>query len=145
MLINKDIQITNRLMGSIPHGADLLQSLTKIAVDNNITLGRVEAIGAVQKACIGFYDQSTKTYDHVKLEAPLEILNLTGNISIKDGKPMVHAHVTLSDHQGKAIGGHLFEGTTVFACEWLIEVFTGPELVRKLDDKTGLTLWSKDS
>jgi len=130
-----------RIMGRLAHGSDLLNELTAVCVKEGVRLGRVEAIGAVQKAQVGFYDQMHKKYGYIEFDHPMEILKLTGNISIKEGKPMVHAHVTLSDEQGRAFGGHLAEGTVVFASEFILEILEGPELARVHDEVTGLALW----
>ena len=128
-------------MGRLSHGADLLEELTKICTDRGIECGRVEAIGAVQKACVGYYDQNRREYKFNTLDAPMEILKLSGNVSIKEGAPMVHAHITLADDKGRAFGGHLAPGTIIFACECLIEAFDGPSFMRTHDEKTGLALW----
>ncbi len=130
------------LMGRLDHGADLLEEITQICSNENIQMGRVEAIGAVSGARLGFYNQQAREYQFYVSEEPLEILSLSGNISIKDGNVMVHAHVILSDENGDAFGGHLATGTTIFACECLIEVFDGPVLERLPDEKTGLPLWN---
>ena len=74
----------------------------------------------------------------------MEIVSMYGNISLKNGKPFVHAHVVLSDKKGNARGGHLLPGSSVFACELTIEEFEGPELIRGFDERTGLTLWPKE-
>lgn len=75
----------------------------------------------------------------------MEILSCVGNVSLKVGKPSVHVHIALADEKGKAFGGHLMPGTTVFACEAFIEEMQGKPLDRRLDEKTGLALWAKDS
>ena len=97
--------------------------------------------GAVQKARLAYYDQDNQVYNFYELDEHLEILNLSGNISLKNGKPMVHAHITLSNSEGKAFGGHLAAGTIVFACECIIEGFHGLEYSRGHDKTTGLPLW----
>jgi len=89
-----------------------------------------------------FYNQEKREYEFIKIDQPLEITNLTGNISIRDGIPMAHAHITLSDSTGKAFGGHLAAGTIVFAGEWIIESFDGPVFERVFDQETGLPLWT---
>ena len=83
-------------------------------------------------------------YRFYDLNQTLEITNLIGNISIKDGVPIVHAHVTLSDKDGHAYGGHLAPGTIVFACEVVVQALDGPSFERGLDQKTGLPLWKMD-
>ena len=130
------------VMGRLAYGCDLLHELTGIAASRGIRLGRIEAIGAVQKANIGFYDQTAREYRFHEIDHPAEITKLVGNISLKDGQPFVHTHITLSDESGKAFGGHLAPGTIIFACEFLIEAFDGPAFHRETDEQTGLLLWS---
>ena len=141
MAVYNKVTKTKTFMGKLAHGADLLEELTLICKDNNIWLGRVEALGAVQKAKIGYYDQDKRQYNFIDIDKHLEITNLVGNISLKDGKPIIHAHITLSDSEARAFGGHLAQGTIVFACEFVMEAFDGPKLLRGLDEQTGLPLW----
>ena len=141
MAIIREVKAVKMFMGKLAHGVDLLEEITKICVDQDICLGSVEALGAVKKARLGYYNQQDHEYHFFDLNQTLEITNLTGNISIKDGAPVVHAHVTLSDKDGHAYGGHLASGTIVFACEVAIQVLDGPEFERGLDQETGLPLW----
>jgi uncharacterized protein len=127
--------------GKIEFGKDLLKELTDFCTDNKIESGRIEAVGAVQKARIAFYDQEKRSYNFLTFDSSLEITNLNGNISMKDGGPFVHAHITLADAAGKAYGGHLAPGTIVFACEFIIETFKGAVFERHPDKETGLSLW----
>jgi len=129
------------LVGRLPHGSDLLAELTRVAAENGVLVGRVEAIGAVSRARFGYYDQTGRKYVYLEREEPLEILALVGNVSLKDGGVFVHAHVTLADEAGQAFGGHLAEGTVVFAAEFRIEELVGVELRRVPDKTTGLALW----
>ena len=137
----REVKAVKMFMGKLAHGVDLLEEITKICVEQDICLGSVEALGAVKKARLGYYNQQDQEYCFFDLNQALEITNLTGNISIKDGAPVVHAHVTLSDKDGHAYGGHLAPGTIVFACEVAIHVLDGPEFERGLDQETGLPLW----
>ncbi len=137
----REVEAVKMFMGKLSHGADLLEEITKICVDQDICLGSVEALGAVKKARLGYYNQQGHEYQFLDLNQTLEITNLTGNISIKDGAPIVHAHVTLSNKDGHAFGGHLAPGTIVFACKVIIQVLDGPRFERGLDQETGLPLW----
>jgi len=128
-------------MGKLSYGKDLIEELTRICIKENIQLGRIEALGAVQKACIGYYDQNSREYQFIDLDQHLEITNLVGNVSLKDGNPIVHAHVTLADEKGRAYGGHLAPGTIIFACEFILETFEGQAFNRGFDEETGLPLW----
>jgi len=137
----REVRLERAFMGRLEHGADLLEELTAVAVANGVRLGRVEALGAVRRATVGFYDQGTRTYAYRTLERPLEITSLVGNVSCNDGKPILHAHITLADEAGHAFGGHLAAGTVIFACEFILQAFSGPEFARGLDEATGLPLW----
>ncbi len=136
---------TRTFLGQVSKGADLYKSIAKFCQDEDIKVGRVMAMGAVKNATVAYYNQRKRTYRTMKLKKEMEILGCFGNVSLKDGKPFVHVHIALADKQGKTFGGHLMPGTTVFACEIFVEEFEGKALDRKLDDKTGLALWAKDS
>ena len=139
-----EIKPRRRIMGRLTKGADLLGALEEQCRSHNITLGEVWAIGAVTRARVGYYKQDLRKYMFIDLDRPLEILTLIGNVSLKDGQPMVHAHVTLGDEEGRACGGHLAPGTPVFACEFVIqECLSEKVFQRALDEETGLFLWAK--
>jgi predicted DNA-binding protein with PD1-like motif len=137
----KPVKSRDIFTGKLTYGCDLLEELTNLVTELGVGLGRIEAIGAVQKARIGFYNQETRVYQFSSFDQPMEITNLVGNISLKDGNPFVHAHITLSDSSGKSYGGHLATGTIVFACEFILQTFDGPVFNRGFDDETGLSLW----
>jgi predicted DNA-binding protein with PD1-like motif len=134
--------ILRTIMGQLPYGADLLESLTEIVQKEQITLGRIQAIGATTHAVVAYYDQNTKTYNPLEFTGGMEILNLNGNVSIRDGKPFVHVHILLGDAKGQVFGGHLLPGTKLFACEVSIDVLEGDPLHRAKEDRTGLFLWT---
>lgn len=140
----REVKHVRCLMGRLAHGKDLLEELTSVCEKEEVRLGRVEALGAVKRARVGFYNQESREYEFLELDLPLELTNLVGNVSLRDGEPMVHAHVTLADEKGNAFGGHLAPGTVVFACEFVMQVLEdkeGREFARAHDDATGLPLW----
>ncbi len=128
---------------SIAKGEDLIPFLQEFCAENNIKFGIITAtIGAVSKATIAIYDQKEKKYKKISFEKDMEILSLQGNISLHDLKPMIHAHITLSDINGNAFGGHLMSPTIIFSCEMMIQELTGQEIkTRKSDKTTQLLLW----
>ena len=141
----KEVRHRGYCMGSLPNGIDLLEGFTTLCEKENITLGRLEAIGAVQRACFGFFNQQSREYQFTEKNETMEILKCSGNISLSNGKPMVHAHIILADEHGTAYGGHLAKGTIVFACEFIIQAFdTTVALKREFDATTGLRLWKEE-
>lgn len=128
-------------VGQIELGEDLYEALTRLIQKENIRLGRLQAIGATTHAVVAYYDQKARKYNPMEFPGGMEIVSCTGNISIRDGKPFVHAHIALGDAQGRIFGGHLMPGTRVFACEVFVEEYEGEELIRTQEEKTGLFLW----
>lgn len=124
----------------LDHGADIINQITNLAEENGIETGALSAIGALSRAELGYYDQASHEYGKISLEEPVELAFSSGNISLRDGRPFVHAHAVLSDRTGRTWGGHLTAGT-VFAVEVYLQELSGPPLKRVPDSITGLKLW----
>ena len=130
------------VLARLDRGDDLLEALTELCRSHGVQAGVIHAIGAVERAVIGYYDQRAGRYDELPIPRAMEICNLQANVSVKDGAPFVHAHVTLGGADGRCVGGHLMPGTIVFACEIHLRAFEGEPPVRGLDEPTGLALWT---
>ena len=92
-------------------------------------------------ATLGSYDQNQQVYVTYKKKEPLEIVNCTGNVSLREGNVAVHAHAVLADIDGQTIGGHIFSETVIYAGEIYAQELLGDPLEREYDEKTGLPLW----
>jgi predicted DNA-binding protein with PD1-like motif len=130
------------LLVRLDYGADLVDQISKLAVDEGIHTGTFSVLGALTQAEIAFYDQESHEYSDLPVEENTELVSCTGNVSIREGKPFVHAHVVLADSDGKTIGGHLLRGK-IFAAELFFIELTGEPMVRENDQTTGLYLWSR--
>jgi hypothetical protein len=137
----KQYSIRRTYIGRLPQGADLLESITRICKEENIKIGKITAIGAVKKAVIAIYDQTEKKYHNLEFNKEMEMVSCIGNVSILNGQPFVHCHISLADEQGRCFGGHLMVGTEIFVCELIIEEFEGEPIERVYDEQTGLSLW----
>lgn len=131
------------LQGRLNKGDDIIEALTRVINQNHIVAGVISAIGAVSKAKIGYFDQEQKRYEEKDFDEPMEILSLMGNISLKDDMPFAHLHIVLSRKDYSVIGGHLYNGTIVYALEYKIVPFHGGYFNRNLDSETGLYLWER--
>jgi predicted DNA-binding protein with PD1-like motif len=124
------------------HGTDLLNELQGFVQEKGVNLAWITGLGAVARATLRYYDQTAKSWSDIQLEKQLEVISMVGNVSLLNGEPIVHAHVTLSDEEGRCYGGHLGANTVVFNMEILMTTLSGPPVTRKLDTDTGLTLWA---
>ena len=121
----------------------LLESLTQYAKDNNIKTAEISFIGAVQNVNVMYFNQSNKEYDKHKFEGGHEVLSGLGNVTILEGEPFVHVHMTVADKNGNAFGGHLDEGTKIWLIEAVIKqpTFFGKGIERHFDDELCLSVW----
>lgn len=122
-------------------GKDLLEQLTDFCHDNQIKCAVVSATGAVENASVAYYDQAKKAAVKTVLNAEHELLSLKGNVTIKDNRPFVNAHVVLASKTGEIKGGRLMLGTKIFSAEAFIQELVGEPKVRKEDKVTKLLLW----
>jgi len=111
----------NRFMVYVEKNEKIMDAITQFCVEKQINNGFISGIGAIKSVEIGAFDINTKNYIRKHLEGPLELTSFQGNITIKDGKPFVHAHVTVGDHEMNIMGGHLFEATVAAVGEFSLE------------------------
>ena len=109
--------------------------------ENGVQAASVSVVGAVQRAAYAYYNQTTLQYKEMLSPRHHELSGLVGNISMRDGRPFLHAHATFADINGECVAGHLLKGCVVWVAEVEIRELTGVEVVRQHDERTGLALW----
>ena len=130
-----------RVVARLPHGGDLLAEITAVADEYGMAVAELRAIGALQRARLSFYDQTTHRYEEFSVDEPVELVSLLGTVSRRDGATAVHVHAALAGHHGGCVGGHVAPGCVVFACELVVQELVGEPLERAHDEQTGLPLW----
>lgn len=112
-------------------GQDLRQELEKFTKERGIRAGFViTTVGSLRKASLRLADRSEVT----GFEGKFEIVSLVGTLA-QDG---VHLHASISDGEGRTVGGHLVEGCLVYTtAEIIIGEATGMEFRRETDATTG--------
>jgi uncharacterized protein len=94
-------------------------------------------LGAVSGATISYWNASTRQYEQHALTEQMEVVSLIGNVTLREGKPFVHAHVALGKRDLSVIGGHMNE----LLVHPTLEVWLRPEatpVTRVLDEACGL-------
>ncbi|WP_175059432.1 PPC domain-containing DNA-binding protein [Thermococcus sp. 2319x1] len=126
----------------IPKGKEFLSAVNEFAKKHNVLIGTISAIGTLKNPKIGYFEEESGQYKVIELEGTYELVSALGNISIKDGDPFAHIHVSLGDKEGRLFGGHLIEGE-VFVAEVYIHELLGEPLIRK-PQENGLALWDAE-
>jgi predicted DNA-binding protein with PD1-like motif len=132
-----------RILGRLPHNRDLSASIGTLCRNAAIYTAVFSLAGAVAAVTVGAYDPAQQVYVTFKEPGPLEVVTCVGNVSNKDGHPIVHAQILLSDARGKLVGGRLFSETPLIYGEIDLQELTGPPLTRVYDPQTGLGLWER--
>jgi Predicted DNA-binding protein with PD1-like DNA-binding motif len=125
-------------------GDEVIECLTTLCEDENISLGTINAIGATDYVKIGLYDVVKKEYISKELTGQMEITSLIGNISTKDDEVYLHMHINVCNPQMQVLGGHLNKCIISATCEIIITTING-SVNRILDQNIGLNLFSFDN
>ena len=100
----------------------------------------INGIGAIENPEIGYYSMKDKSYHQRKFMGEYELTSLVGNITIKEGKPFAHTHITLSDTDFRVFGGHLFDAKITATGEFILQL-GNIDIVREMNQDIGLPLW----
>lgn len=120
-------------------GEEIMEQINTFLVNEKIDNAYFSGIGAVQKAELAHFRVDTKKYSSRQFDEPLEITNITGNAYLFEGKPLVHAHATLSDDGFATYGGHLVSAVISAACEITL-VKLNTSLKKRVYEDVGLKL-----
>jgi len=120
-------------------GDEIITSLLHLCQKEDISLGTVTGLGAVDHVLAGIYNLKEKSYHQNEFKGEKEIVSLTGSITRKDGDVYLHIHIAVSGEDGSVVGGHLNEARISATSEIIISKFVG-KVERKYDCVIGLNL-----
>jgi uncharacterized protein len=121
-------------------GEEAFATITRFARDQNLSGASLTALGAFEKATVGWFDLEKKSYRKLPVGEQCEVLSALGDIAVgDDGKPSVHMHVVLGLSDGSTRGGHLIEGTVRPTLEVAL-IETPAHLRRKQRPDLGIAL-----
>jgi predicted DNA-binding protein with PD1-like motif len=121
-------------------GEEAVAALTTFANDAQLTTASLTAIGAFEKATVGWFDFEKKTYKKIEVGEQCEVLSAIGDLAIgDDGKASLHVHVVLGLSDGTTRGGHLLAGTVRPTLE-VVLIDTPSHLRRKKKPDLGIAL-----
>ncbi len=135
----------NQIVLRIDRGEEVMETLIKLCEKEKIKLGSIVGLGAADYLVMGLYDVEKQQFSEIKLEVPLEITSIIGNITEMDGKPYLHLHINASDANGHTYGGHLKAVRISGTSEIFVTVVDG-HVGREKDTltNTGLNLFKFD-
>ena len=107
----------------LERGERIVEALTDFCERQGIRAGSFNGLGTCRNAELGFFIIERAAYEIRSFPEDYEIVALHGNVSLLEGKPLIHAHAVLSDGAFRCWGGHLREAEVLATCE----IFLRPE------------------
>ncbi|MGA9421704.1 MAG: PPC domain-containing DNA-binding protein [Rhodanobacteraceae bacterium] len=120
-------------------GDETAACLLAFARAHKLGAAHLTAIGAFERAVLGYFDWQNKDYRRKRVDRQVEVVSLIGDVALKGGEPKLHMHAVLGEADGNALGGHLLEGQVRPTLEVTITE-TPAHLQRVHDDESGLAL-----
>jgi predicted DNA-binding protein with PD1-like motif len=125
----------------LERGDKVRESVEGFAAQVGLGGARISAIGALENPELAVYDLPQKKYYSRTFEGIFELLTADGNITLKDGRPFMHMHVAIGDHEYRVHGGHLKDAVVGVVVEMFMEPLAEP-LSREMDEDIGLPSWA---
>jgi predicted DNA-binding protein with PD1-like motif len=120
-------------------GDEAFSGLFEFAQQYHITSAHFTAIGAVNGATLGWFDPQRKAYKKIPIKGQREVIGMSGDIAVYQGKPVVHTHMLLGDSDGTTRGGHVLAAYVSPTLEVMVTV-DPVTMQKRFDPDTDLTL-----
>lgn len=130
----------NTIIARIDKGEEILEQIKAIALQENIRLASVQALGAVNHFTVGVFKTDEKKYYSNTFDGSFEIVSLTGTINTMNDEFYCHLHMSAGDDKGHVFGGHLNKAIVSATCEMVIQIIDG-KVDRYFDEEIGLNLF----
>ena len=130
----------SRVLMTLAKGDYINRTFESFAAIKGVEFAWLNGIGALENPEIGYYSIDDKSYHKKQFKGEFELTSLIGNITLKEGKPFAHTHITFSDSNYKVFGGHLFDAKITAAGEFLIQL-GNDKINREMNHGIGLPLW----
>jgi uncharacterized protein len=135
----KSLKFDTYLVIRLEKDEEIISALTRAIRQAKIKGGFFYGLGVGKDLELGYFDAHEQRYTKKRFPNEYEFTSFAGNISMVNDELTVHCHVTITDPQFRAYGGHLFRGIVPATLEIIVFPFAEP-LARKKDPVTGLNL-----
>ena len=120
-------------------GDEAFSGLLEFADKYHVTSAHFTAIGALNRATLGWFDPQRKMYKKIPVNGQHEVIAMSGDIALYQGKPVVHAHMAVGGPDGTTRAGHVLEAYVSPTLEVMVTV-DPVAMQKRLDPITDLTL-----
>jgi hypothetical protein len=120
-------------------GDEAFSGMLEFAQKYQVTSAHFTAIGAVSGATLGWFDPQRKMYKKIPIQGQHEVIGMSGDIALYQGKPVVHTHMVVGASDGTTRGGHVLAANVSPTLEVMVTV-DPVTMQKRFDPDTDLTL-----
>jgi uncharacterized protein len=120
-------------------GDEVFSGLLEFADKYHVTSAHFTAIGAVSGATLGWFDPQRKMYKKTPINGQHEVIGMSGDIALYQGKPVVHTHMVVGSPDGTTRAGHVLAADVSPTLEVMVTV-DPVAMHKRFDPETDLTL-----
>ena len=135
----------NAIYLRIDKGEEVIASIKKVCVNEQVEGGYFQGIGACGKAVLSTWILEKQDFIHHTITGMLELVSLTGNISTdRNVEPFAHSHAVFSylkdSGEVAVVAGHLEETEIRYTGE-IILTPAEAKIERTFDENAGIDVW----
>jgi predicted DNA-binding protein with PD1-like motif len=120
-------------------GDEVYSGLQEFAEKYHVTSAHFTAIGALDDATVGWFDPQRKMYKKIAINGQHELIGMSGDIALYQGRPVVHTHMVVGGPDGTTRAGHVLEAHASPTVEVMLTV-DPVTMPKRFDPATDLTL-----
>ena len=120
-------------------GDEAFSGLLEFAEKYHVTSAHFTAIGAVSGATLGWFDPQRKMYKKIPSDGQHEVIAMSGDVALYQGKPVVHTHMVVGGPDGTTRAGHVLSAVVSPTLEVMVTV-DPVTMHKRFDPDTDLTL-----
>lgn len=120
-------------------GDEVQEQLAKFAAEQKVVGAELRGIGGFSEVTLAYFEKKKMEYEPIPVREQVEVVSITGNITLADGNPKVHAHVLIGKKDGSTMAGHLLSARVWPTLELFVTTYSTP-VERKTDPETKLPL-----
>src|SRR6202050_4777657 len=118
---------------------EAFSGLMEFAEKYHVTSAHFTAIGALNKATLGWFDPQRKMYKKIPINGQHEVIAMSGDIALYQGNPVVHAHMVVGSPDGTTRAGHVLDAYVSPTLEVMVTV-DPVAMHKRFDPEADLTL-----
>jgi predicted DNA-binding protein with PD1-like motif len=129
----------SRLQVRVESGEHAHDAVIAVLRAEKVGYAALTGLGAVRWAKVAYWNATTREYESHEIEGQMEVVSLVGNVTLRDGEPFIHWHISLGRRDLSILGGHFLDAIVHPNFELWLQV-EAAAVQRRIEPDSGLAL-----